>query len=198
MEPRPHEQSDMELLETSPPPGRFERLIEAAARSRGARVAAVVATAVVAGAGLSVWLASDYPPAEAGPKPEAPATTAPRALTPPPWVTAGRTGWEVIGSPRVRRNDRAQVVTFTALNRSQSARRPVGLFVIGSFVGQPGVRFSADCVGFDFKEDGALLPVRSAVQPGEKFFLRCSDDSGNARGVTELDVESLEVRGTQG
>lgn len=198
MEPHPAERPEVELLEPDPP-GVLERFATAVGQRRGARAAAALAVGAVVAVGVVVGLTDEAP----DPSAQAAAEDVPAAApliddadrVPPPWVTSGRSGWDVLAKPRVNLRSPVYVVTFAAVNRTGEAQTADGLRAVGRFVGRPGFRFSATCTGFDKDSTGALRPVRSAVEPGEKILVRCTDKMEYSGNRPRLVRASLEVQG---
>ena len=195
--PQP-QRREVELLDTNAPAGAFERFATAALRRRGVRIAGAVATALLVGAGAAAGLDQEEPTVVAQPE-DAP-TAAPRdpdSYEPPPWLTAREIGWAVLGRPEVDPESPVYVVTVRAVNRSLEPGRPQELRAVGRFEGRPGFRFSATCRGFNRDAAGVPRPVRSAVEPGERVLLRCTDTMEYAGNRPELDLRSIRIQGIQ-
>lgn len=196
MEARPPERPEVELLEPDPP-GRLESFAVAAWQRRTVRFATAAAIAVAAGVGVFASLdrapQEDAAPVAAQPPGPAEARTSDDRV-PPPWVTSGEEGWQVIGDFRFDPRSPVYVVTFRAANRTGVAQSPDRLRVVGDFAGRPGFRFSATCTGFVRDWAGQLRPARSTVEPGDRIVVRCEDATEYSGARPRLVPKSLEIR----
>ena len=193
MEPHHSDQPDMELLETDPP-GSFERYATAALQRRGVRAAGFVAVALLVGVGVVTGLSEEEPAPAAQAQPASASQRDPDSYEPPPWVTSEEVGWQVLGRPKVSLRSPVYVVKIVAVNRTSEARKPQNLRAVGRFVGFPGFKFSAACTGFDDDAAGNLRPIRSVVQPGEKFLLRCTDAMEYSNNRPDLAPGSIRIQ----